>query len=114
LDNGFELANVEALANFDTNSLHLRENWLVGNVRGMELEQFGRTGEIYPRCHRIDLRLWRCLHIDAWVRLKFDRLGRFSILGKKADLITGLNFADCVVIWRAVRLGSADKPYVRR
>jgi len=52
-------------------------------MRRVKLEQLGGIGEIHASRHRIDLGLWRRLHIDAWVGLEFDLPGCFAILGKQ-------------------------------
>ena len=83
-------------------------------MRRMKLEQVRCIGEIYASRHRIDLDFWRRLHIDAWVRLEFDRLGCLSEFGKQRDFIASLNLVNRIVVRRAVRLGAADDPDIRR
>ena len=80
----------------------------------MKLEQLRSIGEIHARRHRIDLDLWRRLHIDAWVDLDFDRPGRFAIFGKQGDLVAGLDLVNRSIVRRAVRLGAADHPDIGR
>jgi hypothetical protein len=63
-----ELGQVEVLAGVDANALHTRQDWLVGDVRLLLLQQLGRDGEILVRRHRIDLNLRRRLHVDRRVR----------------------------------------------
>ena len=111
---GIEFADVKAFANLDSDFLYLRDDRLVGDMRRMKLEQVRCIGEIYASRHRIDLDFWRRLHIDAWVRLEFDRLGCLSEFGKQRDLIASLNLVNRIIVRRAVRLGAADDPDIRR
>ncbi len=44
LHGGIELVEVEALAGLDADPLHLRDDRLVGAVRRVQFEEFGRVG----------------------------------------------------------------------
>ena len=49
LTTGSTLLYIEALARFDADPLHPRDNWLISDVRRMQLQKLGRVGEIICR-----------------------------------------------------------------
>ena len=64
---GSSLSKSKALAGLDADPLHLRDDRLVRDVGRVQLEEFGRVGEVFSGRHGIDLNLRRRLHIDARV-----------------------------------------------
>jgi hypothetical protein len=86
------LGQVEALASLDADPLHSSEDWLISDVRRVNLQQFCCIGEIFLSRHCVHLHSWRRLHIDGWVELELDRLWRFSKIGEKGDFIAILDF----------------------
>ena len=110
---GSSLVEVETLAGLDADSLHLRDDWLVGAVRRVQLEEFGRVGEVFVGRHGVDLSLRRRLHIHARVNRHRHRLGCLAPTRERRDLVARLNLVDRGVIRRTVRLGAADDPDIR-
>ena len=78
----------------------------------MQLEKLSRIDEVLVSLHRIDLRLRRCLHVNAWIDLHLDRLGRLAPIRERRDLVTSLNFVNRIVIRRTVSLSAANDPDV--
>jgi hypothetical protein len=66
---GVELSEVEALADFDADVLHLRDERLIGDVGRVHLQQLRRVGEVFRRRHSIHLNLRQRLHIHTRVDL---------------------------------------------
>ncbi len=106
---GDSLVEVEALARLDADQLHPREDGLIRDVRRMELEQLGRIGEVFRRRHGIDLNLRRRFHVDGWIDLDLDRLGRPAPFGQRRNFEAGLNLVDRIVVGRPVGLGAPDR-----
>ena len=107
------MLEVEALAGLDADSLHLREDRLVGDVRRVQLEEFGCVGEELSA----DM-------VSTWVFggvfmstlgsiLTSDRLRRLAPLRRAGDLVARLDLVDRSVIGGPVRLGAADNPDIR-
>src|SRR5262249_8949828 len=109
-----DLLDVEALAGLDADAPHLRDDRLIGDVRGSGLEQLRGVGEVFAGRHGVDLCLRRRLHVDARFDLRRYRLGRLAPFGQRRDAEAGLDLAHGLVVSRAVGLGAADDPHDRR
>ena len=72
---GKELVEVESLTRLDADPSHLRDDRLIGDVRRVQLEQFGRIRKVFVPAHGVDLRLWRSLHVDTSIDGLLDGLG---------------------------------------
>ena len=98
---------------FDADPFHTRDDWLIGDVRRVNLHDLGGIGEIFVARHGIHLNLRRRLHIHGRINLAGYGLGGFPPSGQRGDLVAGLDLMNGVVVRRTVGLGAADDPYVR-
>ena len=114
LDAGVGLVEVEALADLETDPLQLRNNRLIGDVRGMKFEQLRRIGEVFIGRHGIDLDLRRRFHVDARTDFHFGRRWLATPLRQRCYLVAGLDLVHGIVIARAVCLGATDDPNIGR
>ena len=64
--------------------------------------------------YRIDLNLWRRLHIDARINLHFHRLRWFSPFRKRRDFVAVLYLMDRIIVCWIIRLSASNDPDVRR
>jgi hypothetical protein len=84
-------------------SLHLREDRLVGDVRRLHLQDLGGVGEELAGRHRVDLDLWRGLHVDTGIDGADHRLDGLTKARDRRDLEAGLDLVHGLVVGRARR-----------
>src|SRR5262249_7762823 len=109
-DGGGCLVQIKALSDLETDPLQLRDDGLVSDVRWIDLEKLRCIGKELRGGHRIDLNLWRRFHIDARINLYFHRFFGVSPFREPRHLVNRLDFANCIIIRRAVRPRSPNDP----
>ena len=78
----------------------------------MQLQEFGRVGEVFGGRHCIDLNLRRRFHVHGPVDLHRYRIRCRAPVRERRDFVAGLNLMHRGVIRRSVRPGAADDPDV--
>ncbi|MNF92443.1 hypothetical protein D3C84_750880 [compost metagenome] len=101
---------IERLAGFDTDALHLRNDRLIGAVGRMQLEQLGGIGEVVGCRHRIDLELGWGFHVDGWIDFHTDRLGCLTQARERCHGVAGLDLVHGGIVCRAIGLGPPYHP----
>jgi hypothetical protein len=83
LDNIIGFCGIEGPARLDSDPPHPRDEWLVRDVRWVELHQFCYVRKVLACGHGIDLCHRWTLHVHSWINRRRDQLGSL------AKLVTG-------------------------